>query len=68
MDHRDIDVDPDASVGDVALAWLADRHKSADAREELYDKILFDGPDQPRRITRFFTLMTFASIIAAMGV
>ena len=68
VDHRDIDVHPDASVGDVALAWLADRHKSVDAREELYDKILFDGPDQPRRITRFFTLMTFASIIAAMGV
>ena len=53
VDHRDIDVDPDASVGNVALAWLADRHKSADAREALYDKILFDGPDQPRRIPRF---------------
>jgi uncharacterized hydrophobic protein (TIGR00271 family) len=68
VDRHDINVDPDASVSDVALAWLANRHKAADAREKLYDKILFDGPDQPRRITRFFTLMTFASIIAAMGV
>ena len=68
VDRHDINVDPDASISDVALAWLANRHKAADAREKLYDKILFDGPDQPRRITRFFTLMTFASIIAAMGV
>ena len=68
VDRHDINVDPDASVSDVALAWLANRHKAADAREKLYDKILFDGPDQPRRITRFITLMTFASIIAAMGV
>ncbi|WP_394934620.1 DUF389 domain-containing protein [uncultured Ilumatobacter sp.] len=68
VDRHDITVDPDASVSDVALAWLANRHKAANARENLYDKILFDGPDQPRRITRFFTLMTFASIIAAMGV
>jgi uncharacterized hydrophobic protein (TIGR00271 family) len=68
LDRHDINVDSDASVSDVALAWLANRHKAADAREKLYDKILFDGPDQPRRITRFFTLMTFASIIAAMGV
>jgi uncharacterized hydrophobic protein (TIGR00271 family) len=68
VDSEEVEVDPDASINDIAIAWLADRHKSADARQELYDKILFDGPDQGRRITRFFTLMTFASIIAAMGV
>jgi uncharacterized hydrophobic protein (TIGR00271 family) len=58
----------DRAIIDIALVWLADRHKSALTRQELYDKILFDGPDQRRRITRFFTLMTFASIISAMGV
>ncbi len=68
VESNEVDVDPDASISDIAIAWLADRHKSADARQELYDKILFDGPDQARRVTRFFTLMTFASIIAAIGV
>ncbi len=62
------EIDPEASMSDVALVWLNDRHKAADARQALYDKILFDGPDQRRRIVRFFTLMAFASIIASMGV
>lgn len=56
------------SMTDVALGWLSDRHKTTDARQDLYDKILFDGTDQRRRVVRFFTLMTFASVIAAMGV
>lgn len=60
--------DAHTAIVDVALVWLANRHKSALTRQALYDRILFDGPDQRRRVTRFFTLMTFASIIAAMGV
>ena len=68
LDGDSTAVSPEASMSDVALGWLTDRHKSADARQELYDKILFDGPDQQRRLVRFFALMAFASIIAAMGV
>ena len=48
--------------------WLADRPKSVDDRQSLYDKILFEGPTTSRRVVRFLTLMTFASIIASMGV
>ena len=62
-----------AGVGDrgaveLVAHWLADRPKSAGAREALYRKILFDGDGTRVRIFRFFTLMAFASFIASMGV
>lgn len=48
--------------------WLLERPKSVDDREALYGKILFDGRPSQHRIVRFFALMSFASIIASMGV
>jgi uncharacterized hydrophobic protein (TIGR00271 family) len=48
--------------------WLESRPKSADDRQALYDKILYEGAVAPRRIVRFFSLMGFASAIASMGV
>lgn len=48
--------------------WLAERPKSADDRRELYNKLLFEGPTASRRIARFAILMSFASVIASMGV
>ena len=48
--------------------WLAERPKSMDARQALYDKILHEGPTTQRRVIRFFTLMGFAAVIASMGV
>ncbi|MEE9416607.1 MAG: DUF389 domain-containing protein [Acidimicrobiales bacterium] len=48
--------------------WLAERSKSVDHRQALYDKILYEGSLTAHRIIRFFTLMGFASVIAAMGV
>lgn len=55
-------------AADLAGAWLRDRPKTADARQALYDKILYEGPNTQRRVIRFFTLMTFAAVIASMGV
>jgi uncharacterized hydrophobic protein (TIGR00271 family) len=49
-------------------SWLDQRPKSVDDRQALYDKILYEGPLTSRRMIRFFTLMGFASVIAAMGV
>jgi len=57
-----------ADSGQVVLAWLTDRPKSLDDREALYGKVLFDGPSATKRIIRFFTLMTFAAVIASMGI
>lgn len=53
---------------DLLGAWFDDRPKRADSREVLYDKILFEGPDTSRRVIRFVVLMSFASVIASMGV
>lgn len=63
-------VDPERPEGVTALltGWLLDRPKSSGARGELYDKILFDGPDSQRRFVRFFVLMGFAAAIGALGV
>lgn len=48
--------------------WLRDRPKSVDARQSLYDKILYEGPATQTRVIRFFALMGFAAVIASMGV
>lgn len=54
--------------GHVVLEWLDSRPKTADDRTALYSKVLFEGPDVRPRLVRFVTLMTFASVIASMGV
>ena len=60
-----------ARYGDVSgllRLWLADRPKSVDDRQALYAKVLYEGPVVSKRVVRFFTLMTFAAVIASMGV
>jgi uncharacterized hydrophobic protein (TIGR00271 family) len=52
----------------IVAEWLSERPKNADDRQELYAKILYEGPSASKRIGRFFTLMGFASVIAAGGV
>ncbi|KAG1648745.1 hypothetical protein GQR58_029604 [Nymphon striatum] len=53
---------------ELLVEWLTDRPKRADSRRELYDKILFEGADTSRRVIRFVVLMSFAAVIASMGV
>lgn len=53
---------------ELVFDWLLERPKSADARQTLYDKILYEGPATNTRVFRFFTLMGFAAVIAAMGI
>ncbi len=57
-----------ADVSGLIGLWLADRPKSVDDRQALYAKVLYDGPNTTKRIIRFFTLMSFAAVIASMGV
>lgn len=56
-----------SSLMELTGVWLADRGKSAGDRRALYNKILYDGPEFGPRVGRFFTLMTFAAIIASLG-
>jgi uncharacterized hydrophobic protein (TIGR00271 family) len=55
-------------TANVVLTWLNDRPKSADARQTLYDKILYEGATTQTRIFRFFVLMGLSAAIASMGV
>ncbi len=55
-------------AGTLLVAWLLERPKTLEDRQALYRKIIFDGSQTGKRIVRFFTLMTFASVIASMGV
>ncbi len=65
------DTEEEARVSDSwerFLTWLDLREYSRDARFELYEKLFYEGPDTRRRVTRFFTLMGFATAIATYGV
>ncbi|MFW2335190.1 DUF389 domain-containing protein [Ilumatobacter sp.] len=57
-----------AGAGEMVVDWLVRRPKSMEDRQALYDKVLYDAPRTRQRVARFVTLMTFASVIAAMGV
>lgn len=57
-----------SDMSGLVAFWLADRPKSVDDRQALYGKVLYDGPNTAKRVIRFFTLMTFAAVIASMGV
>lgn len=57
-----------ADTTELISEWIRDRPKSVDARQALYDKILYEGPMTQTRVVRFFALMLFASVIASMGV
>ncbi len=68
LDARTAGVTDYAESMQLVADWLDERPKSADDRQALYDKILFEGAATGRRIARFVALMSFASVIASMGV
>ena len=55
-------------VRNALLGWIAHRPEGAEDRRTLQEKVFFEGPQAPVRFARFATLMTFASIIASIGV
>lgn len=50
------------------MKWVQSRPNTADDRIQLYDKVFFEGEVGPRRLSRFFALMSFATAIAAYGI
>ena len=64
---RDADA-PRTPTSELVAQWFADRSKAIDDRDRLYSEILYEGDRSQTKITRFVTLMFFASIIASMGV
>ncbi len=48
--------------------WLEQRPNTVDDRAQLYAKLFFEGDVAKRRLSRFFMLMGFATMIAAFGI
>ena len=65
LDDRQIEP---AGTFETFLKWIQTRPNTADDRIQLYDKLFYEGDYGPRRLSRFFTLMGFATAIAAFGV
>jgi len=65
LDDRTIEP---GGVWQTFLAWIQTRPNTADDRRQLYDKLFYEGDIGPRRLSRFFTLMGFATGIAAFGI
>lgn len=57
-----------SDTSNLIQSWLQARPKSLEARQDLYGKILYEGPATRLRVIRFFALMGLASVIASMGV
>lgn len=55
--------------GDTRLtSWIDGLGARPQERGAVYDQVYFEGPDSLSRVLRFTLLMTFASVISAMGV
>jgi uncharacterized hydrophobic protein (TIGR00271 family) len=65
LDDRTIEP---GGVWQTFLAWVQTRPHTADDRHQLYGKLFYEGDEGPRRLSRFFTLMGFATAIAAFGI
>lgn len=50
------------------LDWVQGQPNTADDRSQLYAKLFYEGHEGPRRLSRFFTLMGFATAIAFWGI
>lgn len=50
------------------LKWVQSRPNTVDDRQQLYSKIFYEGEEGPRRLSRFFALMAFATTIAFFGI
>lgn len=62
------EVDATMSTATLVREWFADRPKTVDDRQRLYDEVLYDGDQTQTRVVRFAMLMVLSSVIASMGV
>lgn len=50
------------------MAWFQQQDVGPEARQEVVEKLIFDGQDFNRRVARYASLMAFATAIAALGI
>lgn len=65
--ERDADA-PRTATSELVAQWFEERPKAVDDRQRLYRELLYEGERTRSKVTRFVTLMVFASIIASLGV
>jgi uncharacterized hydrophobic protein (TIGR00271 family) len=65
LDDRQIEP---SNTWEEFLRWVQTQPNTADDRTQLYGKVFFEGEEAPRRLSRFFTLMGFATAIATWGI
>ena len=63
----DRQVEP-SNTWQMLLDWIQGRPNTADDRQQLYEKIFYEGSEQARRLSRYFVLMGLATAIAAFGI
>ncbi len=50
------------------VSWFQQQDVGPEARQDIVDKLIFEGEDFTRRVARYGALMTFATAIAALGI
>lgn len=65
VSDEDVDI---LEVWPRIFRWLETRPHTADDRTQLYAKLFYEGELAARRMSRFFLLMGFATVIAAFGI
>lgn len=62
---RSLEVD---STSRHVVSWFQQQDVGVEARQDIVDKLIFEGEDFNRRVARYGALMTFATAIAALGI
>lgn len=68
LDPRTPDVGSYRSVVGLVRDWLDHRRRTGDERRTLADKVYMEGETATPRLVRFALLMSFAAVLASMGV
>ncbi len=50
------------------VSWFQQQDVGTEARQDIVDKLIFEGEDFIRRVARYGALMAFATAIAALGI
>ncbi len=50
------------------MTWFQQQDVGPEARQDVVDKLVFEGQDFNRRVARYASLMAFATAIAALGI
>lgn len=59
---------PSDATHEVVVSWFLNQDVGDKARQDVVEKLIFEGDDLLRRVARYASLMAFATAIAALGI